>query len=175
MLQQFTWQQFLTAALILSLLWYAGVILICYRKELSGFFSPKSKPAPLEKLKPEWEEELYEEETEVNLMGKQAAQEGVSSASMEDLRFIPTREEIADNDKDAQLGLVSDVLEELKSIFHILEKENGGTEEFISLFALVKAKYPKIRESRNLEAITAYIREHLPFELNEEDLRKLWE
>ena len=32
MLQQFTWQQFLVATLVLTLIWYLAVILIFYRK-----------------------------------------------------------------------------------------------------------------------------------------------
>jgi uncharacterized protein YozE (UPF0346 family) len=80
-----------------------------------------------------------------------------------------------DNDQEEQLGLLPDFLEELKTIFNILEKEDGKKADFISLFGMVKAKYPKATESANLDAINQYIREHAPFLLSNEELDNLWD
>jgi hypothetical protein len=179
MLHYFTWQAFLVAALILTLLWYAVVILLFYRKELNDFLSgnhpPAAKPEPLTHA---WDEDfeddpLADEET---LMGKPVMPEGMSRLSMAQFGFAPNVKEITieDDDKGTRLGLVPDVLEELKSIFHILEKENGNKEDFISLFGLVSTKYPKIRNTPNQQAINDYIRENLPFKISDEELDNLW-
>ncbi len=56
-------------------------------------------------------------------------------------------------ERETQLGLVPDVLEELKSIFHILETEGGGKSDFISLFGMVSAKYAKIKGTANEQAL----------------------
>lgn len=173
MLQAFTWQQFLVAALILSLIWYIGVVLLYYRRDISGYFSRENKQEPPERLQREWEEELEEDPEEENLMGSSKEPEGVSSAEMDTLRFAP-KDDDPDADRDMQLGVVPDVLEELKSIFHILEKEQGTKEDFISLFALVSSKYPKIKGTPNQRAINEYIREKVLFPISDEELDQLW-
>jgi len=179
MLQHFTWQQFLTAALILTLIWYVGVILIFYRKELNDFLNGKRTPAtPPEPLPHVWDEDFEDEplSEEENLIGKPILPEGMSRLSMAQFGFAPNVKETAieDEDKGTWLGLVPDVLEELKSIFHILEKENGNKEDFISLFGLVSGKYPKIRNTPNQQAINDYIRENLPFKISDGELDNLW-
>lgn len=170
MLHQFTWQQFLIAALILTLVWYLVIILLFYRRKVTGLLSGKTKLKQPEKLRREWEEELEDGFEEEDLMGKPSEPEGVSTLPMEALRF-------ADKDagKDEQLGLVPDVLEELKSIFDILTKEDGSKSDFFSLLKLVKAKYPGIGSSPNIGRINAHIREHVPFLLTEEELENLWD
>ncbi len=172
MLQTFTWPQFLLASLILSLLWYAGIALLYYRDELKDFFNSKTQGhPPKEPLPHHWDED-YEttKEEEDDLVGKPAVPEGLSSASMSEFSFVGNEDK-----KEEQLGLVPDILEELKTLFSILEKEDGNKADFISLFGLVKAKYPKAKESSNLEAINQYIREHAPFLLSGEELDNLWD
>jgi hypothetical protein len=179
MLHYFTWQAFLVAALILTLLWYAVVILLFYRKELNDFLSGNHMPATsLEPLTHEWDEEfegdpLADEDT---LIGKPVMPEGMSRLSMSQFGFAPNVKETAIevDDKETQLGLIPDVLEELKSIFHILDTEHGGKEDFLSLFGLVSSKYPKIRNTSNQQALNEYIRENLAFEISNEELDSLW-
>lgn len=171
MLQAFTWQQFLVAALVLTLVWYAGVFLIYYRKKAKELFSPIQRPP--ERLKREWEEELEDEPEEESLLGASREPDGVSSAEMDTLRFAPKPED-PDGHRDTQLGILPDVLEELKSIFRILENEGGTKEDFISLFALVSSKYPKIKGSPNQQALNEYIRENVLFPVSDEELDQLW-
>lgn len=152
---QFTWQQFLIAALMLTVAWYGTIGLLYFRKELSGFRKP-------EKLKKDWEDEL---EDEGDLMGEAAAVPGMDTVEMSELSFMP---------REQQLGIIPDILEEFKSILYILERDKGGKEEFISLFGLVSAKYPQIKGTVNEEAINEYMWEHLPFEISEEELEGLW-
>jgi len=179
MLQHFTWQQFLTAALILTLIWYVGVILIFYRKELNDFLNGKRTPAtPPEPLPHVWDEDFEDEplSEEENLIGKPILPEGMSRLSMAQFGFAPNVKETAieDEDKETQLGLIPDVMEELKSIFHILDTEHGDKDDFISLFGLVSSKYPKIRNTSNQQALNDYIRENLAFEISNLELDQLW-
>ncbi|HEK19758.1 MAG TPA: hypothetical protein ENO28_04820 [Bacteroidetes bacterium] len=171
MLQAFTWQQFLVATLILTLVWYAGVFLLFYRRKAKELFTPK--PRQPERMKREWEDELEDEPEEESLMGSSREPEGVSSAEMDTLRFAPKAED-PDEYRDTALGIVPDVLEELKSIFHILENEGGTKEDFISLFALVSSKYPKIKGTSNQQALNEHIRENVPFPISDEELDQLW-
>lgn len=152
---QFTWQQFLIAALVLTVAWYVTIGLLYFRKTLSGFQKP-------EKLKKEWEEEL---EDEGGLMGAAAAVPGMDTMEMGQLSFAP---------KEQQQGIIPDILEEFKSILYVLERDNGGKAEFISLFGVVSAKYPQIKGTANEEAINEFMQEHLPFEITEEELEELW-
>src|SRR5260370_19594984 len=92
MLIHFTWQHFLVAALILYFIWYAMVILLFYRKEITDFLSGKRGPVkPSEPLPHVWEEDLENEnfEDEDNLMGKPALPEGMSRLSMSQFGFAP--------------------------------------------------------------------------------------
>ncbi|WP_304066896.1 hypothetical protein [Pedobacter glucosidilyticus] len=169
MLHQFTWQQFLIAALILTLIWYLAIILLYYRHSVASFLSGDGKPEQPERIRKEWEEELEDEEVE-NMMGKPAEPEGASSLPMDSIRFAAKSSE-----KDEELGLIPDVLEELKTIFNILEKENGDKTDFFSLLQLVKGKYPDIGSNSNIEQINEHILDHLPFQLNQEELENLWD
>lgn len=171
MLQSFTWQQFLVAALVLSFIWYAIVLLACYRRERKG--SPgEKKPGPPEPLQHYWnnEQEFEELSEEEDLLGKSKLPEGVSNTSMGSFGFVQS-----ENDKEEKLGLVPDVIEELKRIFNILAKEDGNKGDFFSLLQLVKVKYPKIGSSPWVTEINQFIQEHAPFHLTKEELENLWD
>jgi hypothetical protein len=190
-LQHFTWQQFLLTALVLSLIWYVALVLALYRDKLTDLLNGRRRPvsAP-EPLRHEWDEELEDEPfEEENLMGKAALPEGMSRVSMSEFSFTPLAKVPAattgndweneeamerNEEREAQLGLIPDVLEELKSIFHILETEQGGKVDFISLFGLVSAKYPKIKGTANERAINEYIRENVLFPISDDELNGLW-
>lgn len=178
MLQHFTWQQFLVAALILSLIWYIVVIPLFYRNEFNDLLSGKRKQAgPSGPLPHEWDEEFEDEPFgEESVMGKSRLPEGVTRVSMEQFSFAPlaTTTATEEGGKETRLGIVPDVLEELKRIFHILERDQGGKEEFISLFSLVSAKYARIKGTANERAINDYIRENVLFPISDEELDNLW-
>lgn len=184
MLQHFTWQQFLVAALVLSCIWYAVVILLFYRGKIQDYLNGKNRYSnPPEPLGHVWDEDFEEEplDEEDELMGKSALPEGMSRLSMAQFGFAPKvqREddfEQVDNDehRERQQSIVPDVLEELKSIFHILETQQGTKADFISLFALVSAKYPGIKGTANEQALNYYIRENVLFPISDEELDNLW-
>lgn len=178
MLQQFSWQDFLIAALIFFLVWYAAILLLFYRTQLTAFFSGGAKARQPQPLQKEWADELSED----NLLGSPVLPDGVSEVEMNSFSFTPKtpaaetdKENDGDAHRDEQLGLIPDVLEELKSIFNILSSEDGRKSDFISLVQLVKEKYPKIRTADNLEELNRYIRDHVPFSLSEEELEDLWD
>ncbi|HEY0054909.1 MAG TPA: hypothetical protein VGB63_06095 [Pedobacter sp.] len=172
MLQSFTWQQFLVAALVLSFIWYAVVLLVCYKRGRKGFSQEKKQSTP-EPLQHYWNskqefEELSEEEDD--LLGKSKLPEGVSNMGMGSFGFV--KSEIG---KEEKLGLVPDVIEELRRIFNILAKEDGNKGDFFSLLQLVKVKYSKIGSSPWVMEINQFIQEHAPFHLTNEELENLWD
>ena len=72
MLKHFTWQQFLVAALVLSIIWYTVIILLFYRHRVQDYLSGKSKDSnPPEPLGHAWDENFEDEplDDENDLMG----------------------------------------------------------------------------------------------------------
>ena len=189
MLKHFTWQQFLIAAFVLSIIWYTVVILLFYRQRIRDHLGGKQKTGNRsEPLGHAWDEEFEDEPLNDNgdLMGKSALPEGMTKLSMSQFGFAPRikepeengkedfKNEDADEGRERQQSVVPDVLEELKSIFHILETEQGTKQDFISLFGLVSAKYPNIKGTPNQQALNEHIRENVLFPISDEELDKLW-
>lgn len=173
MLHSFTWQQFLVAALILSSIWYLVVWLAYCKGSLKNIFPAKKGETNLpEPLKHYWDndDEFEDLSDEDDLLGKSKLPEGVSNLAMSEFGFAPRVTE-----KEDQLGLVPDVLEELKRIFNILANEDGNKSDFFSLLELVKAKYPQTGSSPGLVNINRYIQDHAPFHLTAEELENLWD
>jgi hypothetical protein len=178
MLKHFTWQQFLIAALVLSSIWYTVVILLFYRQRIQDYLNGENKKnSPPEPLGHAWDEEFEEEplSDEDGLMGKSALPEGMTNLSMAQFSFAPrVGDEDLDESRQRQQSVVPDVLEELKSIFHIMETQQGTKEDFIALFGLVSAKYPNVKGTANQQALNDYIRENVLFPISDEELDNLW-
>lgn len=172
MLAQFTWQEFWLAILLLTLLWYSGIILLYYRKELNLFFSKGSNLK--EPLPHRWadrvEEPTQKPEEHHVLLGASKPAEGTSTVSMGQVSF---RED--ENAKSEQLGLIPDVLQELKEIFSILEKEDGNKQDFFNMMEMVRAKYGQIGSNPRIVQINQFISEHAPFHLSKEEMENLWD
>jgi len=159
----FTWQQFLIAAVIFTVAWYAGLLSLTAK----GF----KKEKKVERLQKDWEEELGDED----LIGSNRPPDGISEVEAHTLGFAPKVWDATDDaERERQIGIIPDVLEELKTIFNILENENGTKEDFYSLFDLVKTKYPDIAGSPNVSAINEFIRENALFPISDEELTNLW-
>ena len=171
MLQQFSWQQFLVAIAVLTLIWYLAVILIYYRKELKAFLKGNpSEQSNQEPLPHNWDEYVDDlpDETEDDVMGRSKLPEGVSVMDMEELQFSEP------DSKVEKLGLVSDVIEEIKLIFKILGQEDGTKQDFLKLIEEVKIRYPKIASSSSLPQINDFILSNASFHLSPEELENLW-
>lgn len=176
MLHSFTWQQFLIAFAALSACWYAVVLLLYFRPEIRALFfgwrGGSPKPSAQEAPSPSTPD------GEAGLMGKPAEPEGVESVSADEFSFAQVSS-VPSSQPDAaakvkRLGVVSDVMHELKTMVTLLRQENGSKEEFYGLFNHIKRTYPSIRESSQLGALTSYLEEHLPFTLTEEEKKDLW-
>lgn len=174
MLQQFTWQQFLVASMVLSLIWYVFVILIFYRTEFLGLFGRKEINQSAERLPHHWEkdvEALQDENQQTNeLMGKARLPDGMATVSMGGFGFAQTEQE-----RETQIGLVPDVLQEIKEIFAIIEKEDGSKKDFLNLMEMVREKFPRIGSNPNIARINQFIGEHAPFHLSADELENLWD
>lgn len=174
MLEQFTWQEFWLAMLLLTLLWYSGVILTCYRKELNLFLKGPDHPGAGEPLTHRWSEPVAEnKETHLEndgVLGLSRPDEGTSTVSMGQISF--GQDEDAKSD---QLGLIPDVLQEMKEIFSILEKEDGDKRDFFNMIEMVRAKYGQIGSNPRIVQVNQFIAEHAPFHLSKEELENLWD
>jgi hypothetical protein len=167
-LPHFTWQQFGIAAVGFLFIWYAVVGLWFGGKQLKAFFA-RGKPVAEEPLPHVWEREGFMED---DLVGEATEPEGVSTHAWNSFGFTGRAKR---NAEEELLGLVPDVLEEIKTALHKVETTGGGKADFISLFKLVSAKYERLKESPHLPAINEWILENVPFGLNEEELWQLWE
>lgn len=168
LLQSFTWQTFLIAAMILSAVWYLGIGRLFYRKYIAGFLSG-GRGKGFEPLPHGWQNEV--DELAPDLVGGQKQEHGVSVLEADEFHFVPAGSAATAPDP---LGELADVQQEIKSICRILEKEDGTKEDFLSLFVMIRNKYPKVASSGLLRELNEFIREHAPFHLSEQELDSLW-
>ena len=152
--QNFSWQDFLWVAALLSVLWYGLVWLFFFRKKpgIAG---------NADRYNEEERSDLVEEE----LLGKPVLAEGESVVSSNDFGFSGA-------DQVEQLGVVADVQEQIKVSCRELESNLAKKEEFISVLAGVLSSYPVPISARS--PMEDFIREQLPFFISEEELDSLW-
>lgn len=176
MLQQFTWQQFLVATLVFTLIWYITVILIFYRQEFFRLFNGRGIVPLSDRLPHRWDKQVDDLPNELDddfePMGVSKLPEGMSLTTSDAFGFSGG---ITEDEKMDQLGLAPDVIQELKTVFARLEKTDGGKKEFIRMMVEVKEMFPKIASSPNIGKINAYIADHAPFLLSNEELADLWD
>ena len=170
-LPHFTWQQFGIAAIGFLFIWYAVVLLLYCGRELKAFFSRDRPAAEKETLPHVWETNEFTD-NEDDLVGGATEPEGVTTHSWNSFGFTGRP---AARNEDELLGLVPDALEEIKTALHTVETTGGGKDEFISLFKLVSAKYARLKDSPQLDAINEWILENTPFGLTEDELWQLWD
>jgi hypothetical protein len=178
MLQQFTWQQFLVATLVLTIIWYVAITLIFYRKEVFGLFDPRITTRSTERLPHRWEkgiDQLAESvnEEELDLMGKSKLPDGMSRVSSDAFGFSGGNQD--EDQKMEQIGLVPDVLEELKGVFLNLAANDGDKLDFMEMMDAVREKFPKIASSPNIGRINAFVSQNAPFYLSKDELENLWD
>lgn len=174
MLQHFTWTQFLLTSTALSFLWYSAVLLIAYRTELFALI--KGNEPIVKKTALALEGQMVDADGDENQpMGKSRMPEGLEVVSMGALAFSAGQDMGSGDGRSDQLGLIPDVLRELKEIFGILAKEDGDKQDFFSLAAMVSEKYGRIGSSPNIGKINEYIRDHAPFAITLEELENLWD
>lgn len=147
---QFTWLQYGVAVLAATAVYYAWVGWRYYSAEVGRLFNRQTADEAL------WSGEVYEP------IGHSAMEEGSAVLDAEDLDFVEPLD---------LLGLVPDLLEEIKSLAAMAESKA----DFLSLFKLIAAKYPQVTGSPQQAAIYAYIREQVPFQLTDPELNQLFQ
>jgi hypothetical protein len=180
MLQQFSWGQFLLASFVLSFLWYCFVILVFYRKEaleLLGHWGSGSLPHRWEK----GVEDLRDVDdgvssandglVEDSLMGASAMPEGMKVLGLGQISFATVA---GAEDRYDQVGMVADVIQELKRIFAKLESQGGSRDDFFGMLEKVKEDYGQIGAHPSVSAINGFIAAHVPFDLSAGELENLW-
>lgn len=181
MLQQFSWGAFLIAAALLFFLWYVFVLLVFYRAELNAFLGGGlardvgagvsgglSKAGSLGNLS--GGDEANETEVDAALMGTSRLPEGVEVKSSSQVAFSAPDE----NWRYDQVGLVADVVQELKLVFSELERRAGDKLEFFRLLEKVKEEYGPLGGHPSAGALTGFIAERAPFHLTADEKDNLW-
>jgi hypothetical protein len=183
MLHQFTWQQFLVAAAVLTLVWY-GLWFVFWNLKGKGAARAGSSgngghAAGAEKLPHHWERGV-DVLSDDNLMGVAQEPEGLSRVGMDQFSFAPheeipkvTERPAADSSSFLQ-RTVADFLEELKLVFDYAARYKKGQPAFLEHLQALLGRYPEIRQSPNWPDIVAHIselaREQLPFSVSAREI-----
>ena len=178
MLQQFTWQQFLVATLVLTLIWYAGLLVVFYKTGFFGLVGRKTKNVgggEGEHLPHRWEKGVEEvdglDAGQADLMGASRLPEGMSMLTSDAFGF--SGGDAADG-KMEQLGLVPDVIQEVKAVFAKLSENDGSKRDFLEMMREVRDMFPGVGASPSIGRINSFIAGHAPFHLSAEELEDLW-
>jgi len=184
-LHPFSWQQFLVAALVLTLIWYALIGALYFRREIADLFSGRPRAVLGDArlgagLSSGLRVVAGEEEEPDSLLGAPRDPEGFASVPMHQFSFAggsssSVVQVLEEDEREAQLGLVPDLLEELKEIFYLLERNGGDRSDFEELFQPVAARFESVITTPSFAAVNAYILENVPFALSESELEAMWE
>jgi hypothetical protein len=182
MLQQFSWGHFLIAMVVLNLVWYVFVMLVFYRAEVMAFLGSGAggggtvgngrgslKAQPSGKATSGGAERI-EREVDAALMGTSRLPEGVEVKSSAQVCFSTSD---ADGKYD-QVGLIADVVQELKEIFSELEKRAGDKKDFFRLLGKLKEEYGPLGGHPSVGALTGFIVERASFHLTADEIDNLW-
>jgi len=204
MLRQFTWQQFLVAAAVLTLVWYGLLFVSWYLKGKAGFGSGSMAGAgngrSAESLPHTWEQgvDVLSDAglAEGDLIGGAQGPEGLSRVSMDQFSFVAPVEDLVGRASDVVVteaevlerpavsggflqGTVADFLEELKPVFDYADRYKKGLPVFLEHLHALVGRYPEIRESPNWEAVVGHICElaidALPFEVSPQEIHRFLE
>lgn len=185
MLQQFTWTDFLLAAMPLLTAWYAWLFLVYGKGRngsggissrqvsfsgLTGGAAASGYPVPGSGVLPGFGDSGYDD-----LMGKPRMPEGISRVAVSDVVFAGVEVDQCDDGAEAEVGLVMDVLAEMKDLFGILAKEGGTKQDFFKLIEALKEAYPGIGSHPGIAVINAYVVDHAPFLISVQELESLWD
>jgi hypothetical protein len=150
MFVHFTWLQYGIVALTATAVYYAWIGWRYFRREIVRLLAPQTSDEEL------WEDEVYQP------IGHSALEEGSVILAAEDLDFAEPLD---------LLGVVPDLLEEIKSLAMAAESKA----DFLSLFKLIAAKYPQVAGSPQQSAIYGFIREQATFQLTDSELNQLFQ
>jgi len=176
-MEQFSWQAFWTACFTVNLIWYAAVLLLFYRKELQNFLKKGSigdgeitdVRSSKRTQSPQTGGFESKSASEIQLMGQPKLPQGVEVVSSNQVSFLATEQGRCD-----QVGLVADVVQDVKEIFSELEKRAGSKTDFFRMLEQVKEDYGSISGHPSIGNINDFIRQSAPFHISDEELENLW-
>ena len=182
MLQQFSWEHFLIAMVVLNLVWYVFVGLVFYRADVMALLGGGADngirlrgdlgkgEAQSKSKAPNPNDEQIEREVDAALMGSSRLPDGVAVKSSAQVSFSAS-----DGDgKYDQVGLIADVVQELKEIFLELEKRAGDKKDFFRLLGKLKEEYGPLGGHPSVGALTGFIIERASFHLTADEIDNLW-
>lgn len=110
-------------------------------------------------------------EEEPGLMGESKLPEGMSMLTSDAFGF--SGGDPVDG-KMEQLGLVPDVIQEVKTVLAKLSENDGSKRDFLEMMREVRDMFPGVGASPGIGRINSFIAGHAPFHLSAEDLEDLW-
>ena len=160
MLNAISWQQYLTAVLLLSAAWYSYVGLRYCRTELASRL----------KIKPNIQSAVPPLATKLSVvMGEAKPETDTGIFPAEELIFSGSEPDDV-SDQTLPAGPADELLAEAKVLVAAYSDNNNKT-EFLSLFKLLLDKYEVFRDEISLPAVTRALSEfagnRLPFPLKE--------
>ncbi|WP_165499747.1 hypothetical protein [Pedobacter frigidisoli] len=111
-----------------------------------------------------------EMEVDAALMGTSKLPDGVEVKSSSQVAFSASK---SDGRYD-QVGLVADVVQELKVVFLELEKRAGNKKDFFRLLERVKQEYGPLGGHPSVGALTGFVVERASFHLTADEVDNLW-
>jgi hypothetical protein len=153
MLNSISWQQYLTALSLLTIAWYAFVLLRYYRPELVGRFQTKTDPLPLVTSAPI----LGGIKTDHDTLNADELYFG--SASPDDI-----------SDSSLPAGPTDELLAETQTLVQAFIDTPNKT-EFLSLLGLLLSKYEPYEDEVDLKVIRP-LAAQLPFTIEEHEWPK---
>jgi hypothetical protein len=174
MLHNCTWQTFLIAATVFSLVWVVIVLLLFYRKELFALLAGEAVVEP-EPLGHAWADDFEGAEEDLGLMGKAVLPDGVSILEQDEFSFMPAVLPAVPLVDELLQGDVFDLLEQIKPVF---VKVGLDKEKFIALVVEEIRDFPRLMESDLLDSVCEQVCQQvndsavLEFELSVEELKE---
>jgi hypothetical protein len=158
MLNAISWQQYITAIILLTAAWYAYVGLRYYQPELSAFLKIRSK---LQSTVPPVANQL------TVVMGETKPEADTGLFNPEELIFSNSQPDDI-GDQTLPKGPADDLLAEAQALVSAYV-ENDNKTEFLALFKLLIDKYEVFADEISLPAIikslNAFAADKLPFEI----------
>ncbi len=177
MLQQFSWGHFLIAMIVLNLVWYCFVVLVFYRAGVLAFLGGRADGAEDGRQGSVHEkgrsldegDDRIGREVDEALMGSSRLPDGIEVKSSSQLNFSASD----GGGRYDQVGLVADVVQELKEIFSSLDSSGGGKAEFMRKVSELREDYGQIGGHPSIGAINGFIRERALFPISDAELHEL--
>lgn len=183
MLQQFSWGHFLIAMIVLNLVWYVFVVLVFYRAEVMAFLdgadgvgiaigNGRGSEQPRASHLAHGDEGRIEREVDAALMGSSRLPDGVEVKSSAEVSFSSSASD--EDNRYSQVGLMADVVQELKELFLALEKKAGDKMDFFGMLTRVKEEYGPLGGHPSVGVLTGFIVDRAPFHLTADEIDNLW-